>query len=270
MFKNFIKSLIGKLLFTLIFIWIILALIFGFTDLEISKITVDTNSAWGIFGDKYGGLPGYGLLAIAISVFIGGYNHNIRDQKIPGYVIIGIGITLLIIGLLFNIDELIFDGGTISLCLTIFLIFTFNKDWTKYRKISTVVIALAILNPLLFIRITKVLCGRVRFYDLTYPSFIEYTPWFLPPGPTSSGRSFPSGHTAMSFMLLPLLILVKDYEWKDLRKILLTILVVGWAIFVGLSRVVIGAHYASDVLFSGMMASIITIILYKKIYFDKK
>ncbi len=270
MFKNLIESLISKLIFILIIIWVILALIFGFTDLEISKAVVDINSPWGIFGDKYGGIPGYGLIAIALSVLIGGFNQNIKAQKIPAYIIIGIGITLLIIGLFFNIKELIFDGGTISICLIIFLKMTFNKDWAKYRKISTVITVLAILNPLLFVRITKVLCGRVRFYDLTYPSFFEYTPWFLPPGPTSSGRSFPSGHTAMSFMLLPLLILVKDLKWKDIRRILVTILVLGWAIFVGLSRIVIGAHYASDVLFSAMMATIITILLYKKIYLGNK
>ena len=70
----------------------------------------------------------------------------------------------------------------------------------------------------------------------------------------------------MSFMFVPLLILVKDRKLKDPIRIITTILVLGWAIFVGLSRIVVGAHYASDVLFSGMMASVITILFYRQIY----
>jgi membrane-associated phospholipid phosphatase len=125
---------------------------------------------------------------------------------------------------------------------------------------------LAILNPLLFVQITKILCGRVRFRDLILPAYTNYTPWFLPPGPSSSGRSFPSGHTSMSFMFLPLLIIINNRKLKDPIRILTTILVLGWAIFVGLSRIIVGAHYASDVLFSAMMATVITILLYRRLY----
>jgi membrane-associated phospholipid phosphatase len=74
----------------------------------------------------------------------------------------------------------------------------------------------------------------------------------------------------MSFMFLPLLILVREREWKDPIKISVIICVVGWALFVGLSRIVVGAHYASDVLFSAGMASLITIIFYKVIYLKEK
>ena len=138
-----------------------------------------------------------------------------------------------------------------------------NKDWKYYRKISAVIIILAALNPLVFVQITKVLCGRIRFNNLA-PG--DYTPWFLPPGPLSGGDSFPSGHTSVSFMFLPLLIILRDRKLKDPIRILSTILILGWAIFIGLSRVIIGEHYASDVLFSAMMACIITILLYKRFY----
>jgi len=67
-------------------------------------------------------------------------------------------------------------------------------------------------------------------------------------------------------MFLPLLILSKECKLKDPIRILITVLILGWAIFIGLSRVIIGDHYASDVLFSAGMASVITILLYEKIY----
>jgi len=266
MFENFKESLIAKLLLVVIIVWIILAIIFGFTDLEISKTVVDENSAWGIFGRDYGEAPGYGLIAIAIATLIGSFNKDIKKQKIPAYVIVAIGFILFILGFVFDSEDLILDGGSIFICLILFLIFTFNRDWQNYRKISAIITILVVLNPLLFVQITKVLCGRIRFRDLIVPGYTDYTPWFLPPGPTSSGRSFPSGHTSMSFMFLPLMIIVKDRKLKDPIRIITTILVLGWAIFVGLSRIVVGAHYASDVLFSAMMATVITILLYKRLY----
>ena len=266
MFENLKKSFIMKLLLCMIILWVILALVFGFTDLEISKSVVNENSVWGIFGREYGEAPGYGLIAIALSALIGSYNDNLRKQKIPAYVIIAIGIIILVLGLIFSILALIADGVSIFICVLIFLVITFNKDWKNYRKISAVVIILVVLNSLLFVQITKVLTGRIRFNDLVAPTFNDYTPWFLPPGPLSGGDSFPSGHTGISFMFLPLLILLKERKLKDPIRILITVLILGWAIFVGLSRVIIGDHYASDVLFSAMMATVITIVLYQKLY----
>ena len=107
--------------------------------------------------------------------------------------------------------------------------------------------------------------GRVRFRDLTPPDYLEYTPWFICNGITGN-RSFPSGHTASGWMLLPLLILVKDREWKDPIKLATWIGVIGWGILVGLSRIFIGAHYASDVLFSTGVAFTTTILLYWFVY----
>ncbi|MFX1377690.1 MAG: phosphatase PAP2 family protein [Promethearchaeota archaeon] len=265
MFKNIKKSIITKLMLVIIVSWVILALVFGFTDLEISRIVVNENSVWGIFGRDYGEAPGYGLIAIALSALIGSYNDNLRKQKIPAYVIIVIGVILLVLGIIFNIQALAVDGASVSICVFLFLVITFNKDWKNYRNISTVVIILAVLNPLLFVQITKILTGRIRFNELA-PGFTDYTPWFLPPGPLSGGDSFPSGHTSVSFMFLPLLILMRERKLFDPIRILVTVLVLGWAIFVGVSRVIVGDHYASDVLFSSMVAVVITTLLYKKFY----
>ncbi len=174
---------------------------------------------------------------------------------------------LFAFGVIYSSSYLMLIGGAMTLPLVIFTLITFKKDWGDYRKILAVITVLTVVNPLLFIQITKVLSGRVRFENLI--SLADYTPWFLPPGLASSGRSFPSGHTSMSFMLLPLLILMRDYTWKNPKIIVLTALVLGWAIFVGLSRIVLGAHYASDVLFSAGMASVVTILMYRRLYLKK-
>ncbi|MHA2180808.1 MAG: phosphatase PAP2 family protein [Promethearchaeota archaeon] len=264
MLTNLKNSFVAKLSLNIIVLWIMLALIFGFTDLEISIAVVDENSSWGNFGREFGEVPGWGLIAIALSTFIGGYNENIKKQKIPAYVIIFIGIVLFILGVIDKSSYLMLIGGSMTISLVLFTLISFKKDWGAYRKISTVITVLTVINPLVFIQITKIFWGRVRFRDLS-PSFIEYTPWFIPQGITGN-QSFPSGHTAMAWMLLPLIILITTKDWKTPIKIIITTFVVGWGIFVAFSRVAIGAHYASDVLFSTGIATMVTLLLYKKFY----
>jgi membrane-associated phospholipid phosphatase len=71
-------------------------------------------------------------------------------------------------------------------------------------------------------------------------------------------------------MFLPLLIPLRKWQWKSPIRLIGTILIIGWGIFVGLSRIVVGAHYASDVLFSTFIPIIITILLFKKYYSNQE
>ncbi len=264
MFDNLKKSFTAKLLIIIIVFWIILALIFGFTDLEISIAVVDENSPWGIFGKEFGEAPGWGLIAIALSTLIGSYEENIKKQKISAYVISFIGIILFVFGVVRNSSYLMLIGGSMTISLVFFTLLSFKKDWSAYRELSAVIILLVIILPLLFVQLTKIFWGRVRFKDLL-PGFIDYTPWFLPQGITGN-QSFPSGHTAMGWLFLPLLIKLSKKQWKSPVRIIGTITILGWWIFVGLSRIAVGAHYASDVLFSTCIALVTTLLLYKKYY----
>jgi len=255
-------SVVSKLTLLVLVSWIILAIIFGIYDLNISIAVVDGASAWGNFGADYGEIPGYALIGIALATYIGGYIKNLKIQKIPALLIV-------FIGLVFVFDNDYYTGFGLIIPIIIYTVITWNKDWKNYRTLAGIISLLAIIHPLLFVQIIKILCGRIRFRDLEI-GFTNFTPWFLPPGLGSDGRSFPSGHTAMGWMLLPLLIAVKDRKIKDPYRIVVTILIIGWGLFVGLSRIVVGAHYASDVLFSTGIAAIVTILLYKKVYLKGK
>jgi membrane-associated phospholipid phosphatase len=244
--------------------WLILAVIFGFYDLQISILVVNEVSIWGHFGADYGEYPGYAFIALGLSAFIGGYIKNLKAQKIPAYLAIVYGVIMLSISL-FNQDQRrIIEYLIIIIPVIIFIILNWNTDLKKYRKIGGVITFLAIINPLLFVQLVKIFWGRIRFRDLTV-GYSNYSSWFIPQGITGN-NSFPSGHTAMSFMFLPLLIAVEKREWKNPVKILTIILVLGWGLFVALSRIVVGAHYASDVLFSTGVAAITTLLLYRRFY----
>ncbi len=262
MTDNTSKLNVKTLTLIVIVIWVILGIIFGLYDLAISTAVVDEASIWGNFGADYGEIPGYALIIIALATLLGSLFTNVKMQKIPGYIGIVIGVLFI---LFIDDDKYVNMGWGFIFSLLIYIVITWNKDWKRYRNISGVVALLAVINPLLFVQIAKILCGRVRFRDLEM-GFTNFTPWFLPPGISGDGSSFPSGHTAMGWMFLPLLIAVKDRKIKDPLKIIVSVLVIGWGLFVGLSRIAVGAHYASDVLFSTGAATIVTIFLYTRFY----
>jgi len=263
------KLNVKKIILIVILVWIILAVVFGIYDLAISITVVDEASIWGNFGAEYGETPGYMLIAIALATLLGSLFTNLKMQKIPAYVGVVIGFLFI---LLTNDEKYVNVGWSLIISLLIYTVITWNKDWKRYRNISGVIALLAVINPLLFVQITKILCGRVRFRNLVPPppppGYTSFTPWFLPPGISGGGTnsSFSSGHTAMGWMFLPLLIAVKDRKIKDPLRIIVTVLVIGWGLFVGLSRIAVGAHYASDVLFSTGAATITTIFLYTRYY----
>ncbi|MDO9537496.1 MAG: phosphatase PAP2 family protein, partial [Thermoplasmata archaeon] len=115
----------------------------------------------------------------------------------------------------------------------------------------------------------KILSGRVRYIDLM-PDHSNFSPWYVFHGIDWHNSSFPSGHTAMAWMFLPVLVFLWKGEQRKGVKFLGTGMIIGWGAFVLTSRVIIGAHYASDVLFSTGMAAIVTYVLYKLHYMKQQ
>lgn len=108
----------------------------------------------------------------------------------------------------------------------------------------------------IFVFLLKILWGRIRFRDLSQ-DYSDFTAWYIPNGITGD-QSFPSGHAAMGFVLISLFVLVMD---KSLyRRIVFKGLILSCAILICISRIIIGAHYVSDVLF-GSFIMIVTYLL---------
>jgi membrane-associated phospholipid phosphatase len=60
----------------------------------------------------------------------------------------------------------------------------------------------------------------------------------------------------MGWMLLPIMVLLPK---TGKAQVIFKVIIVSWGIFVGLGRIVIGAHYGSDVLFSTGMAVLVSV-----------
>ena len=256
----------------LLLVWIIFAVIFGIYDLDISKQLVNQNSGWAKFLEDYGMIPG--ILVILSGIFI--YYTFIKQrsgiwpyfQKVAFFLVCsGLIFYLFTILLGQTVFDLFITYAIISFAISIIIFIVLHLK-TQVQNVAAIrfakiVVAVALFGYVICIQVVKYLWGRVRFRELN-TAFSQFTPWYLPQGITGFD-SFPSGHAAMGWILLPLLILLVNKKPWIRYSVLILILI--WAVILAVSRVVIGAHYASDVLF-GSFFIIITFLVFSKIYFS--
>ncbi len=211
----------------LLIVWIILAVISGVYDLEISKQLVNQSSVWAKFLENYGMIPG--LLVILSGIYI--YYSAIRSKKDTWSTVKKMVFFLVGSGLIFHLFDILFDNAASNHFVTflivsvvinlIFFIIIHKIQQVKSEaviKYSKVVVAVALFGYVICIQGIKYFWGRVRFRELD-AAFSQFTPWYLPQGFTGFD-SFPSGHAAMGWMLLPLLILlVNKNAWLKFSSI---------------------------------------------------
>jgi len=246
--------------------WGVLAALFGIYDLPISVALAEPGSVWARFAERFGELPGL-VMIIAALLVLGVASARPGDLRAAGR---GLGLVFLAtITTLYAVAVLLLglgvDAGSLAAWSWPLWIFSLlvvsttgvllyrrsHPPGVRIRTIARQTLRLALFNVILFVQPAKAIWGRVRFRDLDPVRLAEFTPWFMPQGPTGH-HSFPSGHTALGWMLLPLLLFIADRS-RSVR-IPALLLIMGWGLFVAFARVRIGAHYASDVLFPTALA----------------
>lgn len=109
----------------------------------------------------------------------------------------------------------------------------------------------------------KYLWGRVRFRDLIAEgSYDAFTPWYKING-INSNKSFPSGHTAGAGMSYLLMILPCVFSGFKSKKNICFWVPFVYTSVVAFTRLVMGAHYLSDVAAGGLISFTIVIITMK-------
>jgi len=270
--KNLNSKNTNILIIYLLIIWTTLTAYFAFTDLQISISVVNQNSGWAIFLQDFGEIPGLLVLFCSAHIYLAKYSSESRLRKIVFSIILFIAASFLSGYLVIVIYKGIIGSNSflqeykIAIILVLLILnFILNiliRDLripNSLKEFSKTSVLLSVYGYLCLIQPIKLLWGRVRFRDLD-ALYANFTPWFLPNG-LNGNQSFPSGHAAMAWMILPLLLLVVNKS-KPI-KISLLIFIIFWGLTVSLNRVVIGAHYASDALFGAFIIVIIFLLLIK-------
>jgi membrane-associated PAP2 superfamily phosphatase len=122
--------------------------------------------------------------------------------------------------------------------------------WVGYRRHCLVLILAVILGPGLLVNgLLKPMWGRPRPRQIVrFGGSQPYRSWWQPAGP-GGGKSFPSGHASMGYVLVAGAVLVPHRRVWQHRLAWAGAL--GYGTLVGLARIVQGAHFASDVVWAG-------------------
>jgi len=164
----------------------------------------------------------------------------------------------------FNFVTMLGNGGWFWIALAVgFLIFK------KTRKIG-LIMAFALIFQLLIVNVTlKPLLDRPRPYDLEIDWWISAYRSVFPEGALAShmpsDKSFPSGHTAVSFAGALAWCFGSKKEWVGRARWVSYIGIIVAAL-IGFSRLYLGVHYATDVIggiVAGLVCALLAVLLFR-------
>lgn len=132
--------------------------------------------------------------------------------------------------------------------------------YRRWRKPCLFLVLLYLIGPGLVVNaMLKDHWGRARPIDITHFGGTQsfHQPWV--PDQGSGGKSFPSGHASVAFYLIGPYFILRHRQ----RKAALMCLATGsaYGTLIGVTRIVQGGHYLSDVVWSGGLVALTGIVL---------
>jgi len=235
-------------------VWVVLAILFALTDKEISHALYLHGAQWALWMQNYGPTPGAVVSFFGASILLRLRNRE-RSAKNTTYGVLVslVAFSLAImtwVGWLSRVKGGIFLAVLLAGVSVAGVQFWLGKypdaSLQKFKLPAKAAVLLFLLAPVITSWTLKFLWGRGSYQDVL-KNLIKFSPWYLPLGPDGN-YSFPSGHTSAAFLLLPLTLLVPKSKPSFY---LIWGLIIAWGLFMAVSRVVLGVHFASDTLFGG-------------------
>ncbi len=252
-------------------IFVVLCFVFNIFDLDISIALTKLDNGFYEFFDDYGELPIYfGPILFGIVYFF-------LSKKVI-YKIASLGICaggyLIAVYKVFHNKDIKLNIGIIAVIvaitlvlflITLFIFYKMKKETIESIKDLALVGLIASVISVLAVEALKLTWGRVRFRDLT-EGYKEFTNLFTINGYTGN-KSFPSGHTNAATSSLLISLIVPRFTNKKWLKYLVIGFCFGYIALVAFSRIVVSAHYASDVMVGfvvGLLSISITYYVLKR------
>lgn len=133
--------------------------------------------------------------------------------------------------------------------------------WPTGRHLGFLLLSLALGPGLIVNGILKEFWGRARPGDIAaFGGPGHFTPPFMMTDQCATNCSFVSGHAALGFWVVAFALLAPA-RWR--RSAVITALLFGAV--VGGARIVVGAHFLSDVVFAGIIVVTLTVWLHRQL-----
>lgn len=200
-----------------------------------------------------------------------------KIKNISKWIVCGIGILIfatIVVMLLTNnvtsLDNSIYNIiiSSKSDAMTMFMTIITMMCNTEFIIVATLLLVLLIKNKKIggMIASNVVLCSVIN-------TIIKHI--FLRPRPVGiklieqGGYSFPSGHSMMAVAFYGLLIyIIWNTKWKNVWKIFTTTLLIILILLIGISRIYVGVHFASDVI-AGLSISLSYLIIFIELLYKR-
>ena len=200
-----------------------------------------------------------------------------KIKKISKWIVCGIGILIfatMVVMLLTNnvtgLDNSIYNIiiSSKSDAMTMFMTIITMMCNTEFIIVATLLLILLIKNKKIggMIASNVVLCSVIN-------TIIKHI--FLRPRPVGiklieqGGYSFPSGHSMMAVAFYGLLIyIIWNTKWRNVWKLFTTTLLVILILLIGISRIYVGVHFASDVI-AGLSISLSYLIIFIELIYKR-
>lgn len=200
-----------------------------------------------------------------------------KIKNISKWIVCGIGILIfatMVVMLLTNnvtgLDNSIYNIiiSSKSDVMTMFMTIITMMCNTEFIIVATLLLVLLIKNKKIggMIASNVVLCSVIN-------TIIKHI--FLRPRPVGiklieqGGYSFPSGHSMMAVAFYGLLIyIIWNTKWRNVWKIFTTTLLVILILLIGISRIYVGVHFASDVI-AGLSISLSYLIIFIELIYKR-
>jgi len=272
------------------FIWISIAVLvvllgvlaLGNLDYTISKAMISPDSIWANFFNMFGEMPAMLALLIGTAILYGSRRQEAKWRNITGHIVslpfmllFSFMVVIMPVRYYFEYVEkdipALWMGIAALLAIALFiatLLIIKKLGAEKLRKARKVGLILLILpiGEMLLVNVVKIIWARPRMRSIT--SVDEFVHWYKINGPSTDEelKSFPSGHTANALVLLAYSVLLPFFE--KIKKNWFVAVSVVWGVAVAASRVVLGAHFLSDVLVGGYITILLFFVIYKAILRD--
>lgn len=268
------KSIIAICSLAVAFIGILL--VATFLDLEINIAIGNADSIFGQFFALFGEATAWMVIPIAGIIL---FQAVTKDNKLKNYLKI-VWLILTVIGWYLVVDyffdEMVKEMNAeilyvivFTLTLTLFSILATSKiDKAVMQKLvifaAFILIALAISQAIT--TVMKAAWSRQRFRNMPTDDYSGFTPWYKPNwfkdgnggsfvsdyagmDDEDAYKSFPSGHTMAASLSFAIILIPELFEKLKKYKIWFYVAPAIYTVAVAISRIVIRAHFLSDVLF---------------------
>ena len=239
---------------------LLMLLIFTFTDLQISN-ALFTKNLYGRIFEVIGELP-FVFLSLFGSVLL--FRFRSRKNRVLNLLTVLLSGVMMVLFLFMggfmtlnylrdNVGEVpefvAFLIAAVLLAGAIFLARKVPEEYA-YPAVTYGIIAMVyFILVIIIMNSLKTVWGRMRLREMTDP-VVEFTRWYVivnRGGFENIYASFPSGHSMNSAAIILLTLLPSFVPMLEGKEKLLKGIAYTWTIIVGSSRIVMGAHFASDV-----------------------